>query len=230
MDKIRKVILIFLASVILIFNAAGVVFAQPADYGGSKVSITFDDGFESTYTNALPVLSQRGMQATVYVTTDFIGQPGYMTWDQVISLQNDYGWEIGSHSVTHTELEASTLEIIYYELVESLNILLSYALRVANFASPFGAYDNNVLAVAAKYYDSHRGFWDTEDLNTGPYNRLVLMDKSVESSTTLADVYQYIDQARLENKWLVLTLHDVQETLDPSYGYITTISDLDYTA
>ena len=106
-----KKILSILATVMVLFGLnVHFVFAQFSSYGDAKVSITFDDGFASTYTNALPVLTERGIKATVYVTTDFIGSPGYMTWDQVISLQNDYGWEIGSHTVTHAELEGLPAE------------------------------------------------------------------------------------------------------------------------
>ena len=196
MNKIKRFLSVFLAALILLANAPTTSLADYSDYNQGKVSLTFDDGLESVYSKALPILSERGLKATAYITTDFVDQPGYMTWDQVISLQNDYGWEIGSHSVTHLDIEGATLENIIYEVVESLQTLLALNLQVTNFASPFGCYDNNVLAVVAKYYNSHRGFWDRDDLNSCPYNNLVLMTKSIESSTPLSEVYSYIDQAK----------------------------------
>jgi peptidoglycan/xylan/chitin deacetylase (PgdA/CDA1 family) len=220
MKKIISVILIF---VMLFVNASTFMFAQQTD--SPSVSITFDDGFESTYTNALPIIQAHNLKATVYITTDFIGQPGYMTWEQVQSLQNDYGWEIGSHSVTHAELENKNAATIIYELTESLRILLSMSLNVTNFASPYGAYDNSVLTIVAKLYNSHRGFWDRDDLNTYPYESNVLMDQSVQSSTALTQVYSWIDQAKSENKWLILTFHEVLPQLDSNYEYVTTTSD-----
>ena len=40
----------------------------------ATVTITFDDGFLSTYTNALPILSSRNIPATIYPNTSSINQ------------------------------------------------------------------------------------------------------------------------------------------------------------
>lgn len=46
------------------------------------VLITFDDGYPSFYEQALPLLGEFGIKATVFVCTDFVGQkPGWMTRD-----------------------------------------------------------------------------------------------------------------------------------------------------
>ena len=43
------------------------------------VIVTFDDGYEDNYTQALPLLEERGMKGEVYVVTNFIGKEGYLT-------------------------------------------------------------------------------------------------------------------------------------------------------
>ncbi len=43
------------------------------------IVITFDDGFESTYTIAYPIMQQYGIVGTVYVVPSWIGSPGYLT-------------------------------------------------------------------------------------------------------------------------------------------------------
>ncbi|RLT41265.1 MAG: hypothetical protein DWI57_07200, partial [Chloroflexi bacterium] len=47
------------------------------------VVITFDDAYRDNYTNAFPLLRERGMIATIFVVTDFMDEerPAYMTWD-----------------------------------------------------------------------------------------------------------------------------------------------------
>ncbi|WP_034352092.1 polysaccharide deacetylase family protein [Deinococcus phoenicis] len=66
-------------------------------------SLRFDDGFESIYRVAFPVLRELGVRATVYPILDLIGQPGHMTQAQLDELRAA-GWEIGSHTRTHAAL------------------------------------------------------------------------------------------------------------------------------
>ncbi len=77
-----------------------------------RVAISFDDGTVGHYEHALPELVARGMTATFFVTTGWIGQPGYVTWDQLRTMRQA-GMEIGSHTRTHpflSELDAAGVE------------------------------------------------------------------------------------------------------------------------
>lgn len=195
-------------------------------FSEAMVSITFDDGFASTYQNALPILSSRNISGSVMVTTGYINTTGYMTWAQVKDLQNTYGWEIGSHTVTHPELPLLTTAEIKNELNNSLIILKNQGLNVTTFATPFGAYTNVVLDEATRIYNIHRGFWDRETLNAYPYDRALITVKSVETGVTPAQVKTWINQAKAENKWLVLVYHEVLPTHDPNYEYTNTIAEL----
>ncbi|GAA5511531.1 hypothetical protein Dcar01_00242 [Deinococcus carri] len=66
-------------------------------------SFRFDDGFESVYRVAFPVLRELGVRATVYPILDLIGQPGHMTQAELNELRAA-GWEVGSHTRTHAAL------------------------------------------------------------------------------------------------------------------------------
>lgn len=209
-----------------------VVHAQTTDPREAKVTLTFDDGFKSTYTLALPILSAHGIKAVEFPTTGFIdagvtgdGFPA-MTWAEIQSLQNTYGWEIGSHTLTHAELPTVSLTQIRNELSQSKSILQSKGLNVSSFASPYGAYDNTVLKEALKLYNLHRGFWDRDDQNVYPYNKDVIMVQSEEAGVTVANVKAWIDQAIAQKKWLVLVFHDTATKLNPNYEYTITTADL----
>ncbi|ACO47452.2 putative polysaccharide deacetylase, precursor (plasmid) [Deinococcus deserti VCD115] len=65
--------------------------------------IQFDDGFESVYQLAFPVLRELGVPGTAYVIWSRLNQPGSMTTAQLAELRAA-GWEIGNHSHSHATL------------------------------------------------------------------------------------------------------------------------------
>jgi peptidoglycan/xylan/chitin deacetylase (PgdA/CDA1 family) len=69
------------------------------------VAITFDDGYRSVLTEALPVLEARGWPFTVLVNTEAIdrGYGGYLSWQELRAL-GGHGATVGNHSVTHGHL------------------------------------------------------------------------------------------------------------------------------
>lgn len=77
--------------------------ALNAPSGVKTATLRFDDGFESVYREAFPVLQALGVPGTVYPILDLIGQPGHMTQAQLDELRAA-GWEIGSHTHTHAAL------------------------------------------------------------------------------------------------------------------------------
>lgn len=72
----------------------------PGELGGGFFCLTFDDGCESDYTEAFPVLSELGMRATFFVVPTLVETKGYVTWRQLREMVAG-GMEIGSHSMTH---------------------------------------------------------------------------------------------------------------------------------
>ena len=65
--------------------------------------ITFDDGYQDAYDNAWPILSKYQFSATFYIIQDKIGQPNYLTQDEINKLE-EAGMEIGSHGLEHLDL------------------------------------------------------------------------------------------------------------------------------
>ena len=78
------------------------------------VMITFDDGYRGIATIAAPIMTRVEMVGTAYVITDRIANlkktaPTWMTWSQLRTLEQR-GWDIGSHTVAHTEIPSMTPE------------------------------------------------------------------------------------------------------------------------
>ena len=49
------------------------------DTGPGQVALTFDNGHLTHYAQVFPLLAERGMRATFFVTTDWVGQRGNVT-------------------------------------------------------------------------------------------------------------------------------------------------------
>ena len=108
------------------------------------VALTFDDGYEDAFTNALPILERYDMTATFYIVTEFVGQPGYMTWKQIKKLHAQ-GMEIGSHTLTHADLTARNKDAARKEIRRSRTILREKIdAPVVSFCYPTGAYNAQV--------------------------------------------------------------------------------------
>lgn len=180
----------------------------PSSPAAGKVTLTFDDGESGIFEYAAPILASGNIQGAAYITTDFIDASGFMTWDQIKELHDTYGWEIGSHTVTHPSLPELDNEQLDEELKNSKSILENQGLEIQAFATPFGHYDNNVLAYIAKYYSSHRVF-EEEAENIFPYNNYLLREKSVLADISASQVKEWIDEAMNQGNWLILVFHNI---------------------
>jgi peptidoglycan/xylan/chitin deacetylase (PgdA/CDA1 family) len=89
-----------------------------ASPGQRRVAITFDDANIGQYENAFPALVARGMTATFYATTDWIGTPGFCTWDHLREMKAA-GMSIQSHTCSHPFLSELTEGNLLIELQES---------------------------------------------------------------------------------------------------------------
>ena len=68
-----------------------------------SVCLTFDDGNATDYSEALPVLSRRGLQAAFFITPVWVGTPGYLDWPEIKELLAA-GMTVGTHGLDHSRL------------------------------------------------------------------------------------------------------------------------------
>lgn len=74
--------------------------AAGGDRPDNPVLVTFDDGYESNYTLALPILEETDSKAVIALITQRIdsGKVGFLSWDQCRALQDSGRVELGSHT------------------------------------------------------------------------------------------------------------------------------------
>lgn len=116
------------------------------------VLITFDDGYRGIATIAAPIMSRVGMVGTAYVITDRIAQrnqtaPAWLTWPQLRTLEQR-GWDIGSHTVAHTEIPHMSSQAALKTLRASRFMLEKHLGHpVQWFCYPAGSVDATAVAL-----------------------------------------------------------------------------------
>lgn len=133
-----------------------------------SIVLTFDDGWQSQYTYAFPLLKKYGLSATFFIFTNAIGHKNFMTWDQVKEM-NLAGMDIGGHTKTHPYLTKITdPEILEKEITGGKQIIEEHiGHTIDTFAYPFGLYNASTTqaALSAGYRiarTSRPGIWHTE--------------------------------------------------------------------
>ena len=161
--------------------AQGYTTITPQDYARARkgkqqlpekpIILTFDDGYEDNWRVVLPMLEERGMKAAFYMVTNKIGQPGYLTWDNLFDLEHS-GMEIGSHTANHIPLTTLTPTEQRDELRLSKLLLEWRGMKtIYSFSYPNGAYDDTVVAMLAEenYLTAVTGEAGLNTFETNPY-------------------------------------------------------------
>lgn len=102
--------------------AGGARDPRRAGHGGAGVVLTFDDGERSVLVEALPRLARRGWVAALFVTTAWLGRPGYLTAAELAPFRRA-GWLVGSHGDTHRFLTTLGPDELRAELSRSRRVL-----------------------------------------------------------------------------------------------------------
>jgi hypothetical protein len=87
---------------------------------GGIVTITFDDGWKTTYDKAYPVLKELGLKGNEAVNPDPVdgGWSAYMTLGNIKDLYGA-GWSVVSHTMSHRDLTTLTDADLDHELRDS---------------------------------------------------------------------------------------------------------------
>lgn len=183
--------------------------AEAAGFPTGMVSLTFDDGWSTQFTNARPEMTSRGLKGTYYLVSQALQQNFQccMTVAQVRTLQAE-GNEIGSHTITHSDLTTLSPADVARELRESKAYLEStFGVPVPTFASPYGSVNASVLAAIRAEYRAHRTV-NPALIDADSYvDQLPSYD--IHTGVSVNSVKAIIDQAIAQKSWSVLTFHEI---------------------
>jgi peptidoglycan/xylan/chitin deacetylase (PgdA/CDA1 family) len=108
--------------------------------------LSFDDGWASQYEYALPLLKKYGFIATFFVFTNAIGVKNFMSWDQLLDLE-EVGMQIGCHSKSHPFLtRIKSEEALRKEIFGAKQIIETHLREaVPVYDYPFGVYSDHII-------------------------------------------------------------------------------------
>lgn len=129
------------------------------------VSLTFDDGLESVYSTALPILAEHNAVGHVFVVTGKIGGNSnwdgnqssastfnVMNWDRLETVAN-CGLRIEAHTHHHPDLRKMNAEQIFTEMARAdEEITARLGRKPEFFAYPYGYFNDTARMIAKQRY------------------------------------------------------------------------------
>ena len=111
------------------------------------IVLTFDDGYRSMYTTVFPLLKEKGWPATFYAVSGWTDGDSVLTKEMLAEMAAA-GMEIGSHSVSHVDLEKSPAAVSKEQIIESKKQLEEYTGKpILSICYPSGRYNENTIAM-----------------------------------------------------------------------------------
>ncbi len=132
----------------------------------NRVALTFDDGLRSVHREALSILREESVPATLLLTTGHVGGDSrwsslaadgpvfpMLTWPEIEDLRAA-GWDIQAHTVRHPHLPRLSAEAVEAEFTEANELIESrLGRRPTIMAYPYGSVDRTTAEIAARYYE-----------------------------------------------------------------------------
>jgi peptidoglycan/xylan/chitin deacetylase (PgdA/CDA1 family) len=126
--------------------------------------LTFDDGYQTVYTEAFQILQRYGMTATVFLTVgprrgrhpggrlpSMMGQ-SMLSWREIRDM-HAAGVTVGAHTCTHPDLTRLSSDQILTEVCDSKAIIEeALGTGVTSFAYPFGRYERRSYSIVQQHF------------------------------------------------------------------------------
>jgi peptidoglycan/xylan/chitin deacetylase (PgdA/CDA1 family) len=168
------------------------------------VVITIDDGFKSVYTLAFPILKEYGFPATLFLYTDYIANgTNQLSWQEIKEMIVDMGMEIGSHSLSHSNLINMKQNESYLDYVTRIKkeIFLSKTIlerntgsTVNSFAYPYGVYSQEIIMLAKQA--GYKALLNVNNMNNSIPIDAYSLNRQIISSTCSLKQFQAILQEK----------------------------------
>ncbi len=175
-----------------------------------KVVITFDDGYKDFTDDALPILSEYGATATVFLVTDLLGKTAEWTKKSTyVPLMSETevrgikakGISLGSHTATHVNLTQVDFGEAIQQLDRSYDMLTELGETFHSFCYPWGQWSYGIAqSVKSRGYTCALAVGEQTTLSTRNQYCLprvsIRRDLDMESFKVLMNRTNYVKTVR----------------------------------
>jgi len=176
--------------------------------------LQFDDGWTLWRTLVAPELARAGGKATAYINNQNIHN-GRITFDDLRALQDEFGWEIGTHTFNHHNAiryvrQHGLEDWLENQLDRSISEMADEGLHVRQLAFPYNAYTPEISRAALDRVKSYRR---ADQIAIAPGQRTdgslpgTAIDLSYHLPTSM--ILRWIDAAQARGQLLFLYGHRV---------------------
>jgi peptidoglycan/xylan/chitin deacetylase (PgdA/CDA1 family) len=118
------------------------------------VLITFDDGYSDFAVYAFPILKQYAFQATMFLPTGLVNNPGYLNWGNITEIDHTGKILFANHTWSHYSVARNDPNTLAKEISTAAQQLRDHGIPGWNiFAYPYGS-----TSPAAISYLSQNGY------------------------------------------------------------------------
>jgi peptidoglycan/xylan/chitin deacetylase (PgdA/CDA1 family) len=172
----------------------------------NAVAVTFDDGYEDNFSEALPILKRYSIPATIFISTAYIGKTfmisdgiplPFMSEDEIKQSLKTGLIELASHGHWHKVMRDLTKEGALQDIKESNRVAGNLIGKEPKcFAYPYGKYSEEMLAILKEL-----GFECAVTVKEGVVdsrsNLFELPRMAIASSTSMAEFKCKVSKPRL---------------------------------
>lgn len=184
----------------------------------AKCILTFDDGHESVYNKAKPIMDGNGQAGVAFVITNYVGyNEDYMTKTE-LEILRDAGWDISNHTCCHDDLTTLSQEQMEAHIGSGYDWLVDngFSESASFFCYPLGAYND---AIITKVKERHTLARSVIMGNFEPHFQLkddnidyLIKRRGVASTEIPAQVKPWIDEVIDTGGLLVLMFHRIVDS------------------
>lgn len=189
---------------------------EPTQWPNGVVSLTFDDGHASQFSEARKKMDTYGFPGTAYIIRERVdSDSNYVTLANLKQMQERSGWQIAAHAGLTNSHDNRFTNLSQDQLEKDLRDIKAWLWSNGftgfdDLALPGGAFNSTVLAAVAKYFRSARTISDVTHETIPVHHRLRLRCRTVITGDSTATLQTLIDNAYANKQWLILCFHKIK--------------------
>lgn len=196
------------------YSEASIANSQvPTEKRDSALIIfTFDDGNESDYVLAYPILKKHGIKGTSYISPYFPDHQAKrkLSWNQIKEMAA-YGWDFEDHTYSHINMAKSTPEQIRKSMEQVNKAFVANGLKApVALAYPYGKFSQDAINVVKEYRAQARLAYysdDFVDLSSVDRYQIPCVSADMRTEKRLKEKERLVDKACSENGIIVFRVH-----------------------